>query len=492
MKYKLRRILTAFCAAAVLITSASALTVEQAVELLEARYIDDLPAGVYEAKTLEEVFDALGDPYTYYMTAEEYAAFYASVENTESLVGVGIGIQYSETGISVVQVINGGPAEAAGLKAGDTIIAVDGVSCVPGTEAVSKMIAGEEDTTVVLTVVHEDGSAEDYSIVRALVVVTNTNVSVLADHIGVIECSSFGSETAALMRAGIENHDEEVDTWWVDLRSNSGGRADVAVEAISLFGGPGAHMYYRSGEGYYYMEYSQEDYITESPVIVLLNSYSASASELFAAGIRDCTAGISIGSRTFGKGIAQIILDAENAGDYFTDDAMKITAYRVFSGNYNTTDRIGVFPTLLVNSNLADEVARLLYTKAPEDSEGWLKIGLAGWAFYVDLSMAQSEEWSDVFDLLLESLTPDAVVYVGTGGGMWTQYAAGTIMALYGSEVRSRWFNDVQESQYAELLNVLATYGVLQGSGDGSFNPDGSLTRADLCAMICQALDLRS
>lgn len=492
MKKYLRRILAAVCTCAMLLTAASALTVEQAVELLEESYIDDLPAGVYKAETLEEVFSALGDPYTYYMTAEDYAAFNASVEDTSSLVGVGIAVQFSQLGIPVVQVINGGPAEAAGLKAGDTIVAVDGVSCVPGTEAASDLITGPEGTEVVLTVLHADGSVEDYTIVRALVVVNNTNISLLDEHIGVIECSSFGSETAALVRAGVEAHEEEVDVWWVDLRDNSGGLADVAVEAIGLFGGSGVHLYYRDGAGQYYVDYATEPYITEHPVIVLTNGNSASASELFAAGIRDTTAGISIGGRTFGKGIAQIILDAGNTEGYFTDDALKVTSYRIFSSAYNTTDRVGVFPTLLVGSDQADEVARLLESKAPEDSSGWLKLGLGGWAWYVELEKAQSVEWADTFDAILEALAPDALTYFGTGGTEWFQMPVETTVRMCGSSAQSRWFTDVYESPYGDQLNALATYGILRGSGDGTFHPAGTLTRAELCAMLCQTLNVMS
>lgn len=490
MRHYLRRVLAAIGIAALLLTGASALTVEQAVELLEEWYIDDLPAEAYEAETVEEVFAALGDSYTYYMTAEDYAAFNSLVENTESLVGVGIAIQFSERGIEIVQVINGGPAEAAGLQSGDAIVAVDGVSCVPGTESISQLITGREGTSVTLTILHADGTLEDVSLVRSLVVVNNTNTSLLDGRIGVMECSSFGSETAELVRTGIETHEGEVEVWWMDLRGNAGGLADEAVEAIGIFAGGGIHLYYRDGAGDYYVDYTTEPCLTEHPVIVLTDSRSASASELFAAGIRDGAAGISIGGRTFGKGIAQILLDGENTEGYFTDDAIKVTSYRIFSANYNTTDRIGVLPTLLVDREQADEVARLLHATAPEDSAGWVRLDLGGWFWYLNLDDGEDKAWTQTLDCLWEALPPDAAVSLGLGGEGWTAISADAAMKLWGTSAQSRWFTDVTESDYAVELNVLATYGVLKGSGDGTFHPKGTLTRAELCAMICQTLNV--
>ena len=142
MKKLLNRLLAAICTAGLLLCAASALTVEQAVELLEDYYVDDLPAAAYQATTLDELFQAVGDPYTYYMSAEEYKAFMDSVEGS-SQVGIGVGIQYKEEGILISRIIPGGTAEEAGLKAGDIIVSIDGSSCVPGQESDVNRITGQ-------------------------------------------------------------------------------------------------------------------------------------------------------------------------------------------------------------------------------------------------------------------------------------------------------------------------------------------------------------
>lgn len=491
MKKHLSRILAAVCTCAMLLTAASALTVEEAIELLEIYYVDDLPAATYEAETLDEVFESLGDPYTYYMDAEQSKAFYSAVESTSSVVGIGTQVSYLTSGLYITQVINNGPAEAAGLVVGDTIIGVNGISCVPADPAVVDLIRGEAGTAVTLTVLHKDGTVEDYVLVRANVVITNTNISILDGHIGLIDCDSFGSDTADLVRAGIEAHEDEVDVWWMDLRDNAGGIAGVAVETVGMFSGAGIHLYYRDGADEYYISYSVDDYITMHPVIVLTNLQSASASELFAADMRDTLAGISVGGRTYGKGVAQIILDAENEPEYFTDDALKLTGYRFYSTSSNTTDKIGVIPTLLVADSDTELVASLLQATAPLDSEGWLKVNLCGWDWYVELPDGEDQLYAAAFDAFLAALAPDVTVSIGTGTYKWTALPVEIVIGLYaGDHFYDRWFSDVSDSAYATEINALATYGILWGNGDGTYNPAETLTRAQLCAMLAQALGI--
>ena len=98
MKWKpcLRRLAVTCCVLALLVTSAAALSVEDARTLLEETYVDELPEAAYTAATLEELFAAIGDPYTYYMTAEEYTDFLSSVEHEDAVTGIGAAISYTD------------------------------------------------------------------------------------------------------------------------------------------------------------------------------------------------------------------------------------------------------------------------------------------------------------------------------------------------------------------------------------------------------------
>ena len=485
MKHLIRRFLAALCVIGLLTASASALTVEQALGLLEENYVNPIPAEAYEAKSLEELFAIVGDPYTYYMSAEEYQAFLDSVEGTETVTGIGAAIQYTDDGILLVDVLSGSGAETAGLVSGDLIIAVEGESCVPAGEASRAMIVGEEGTYVTVTVRHADGTVKDYRIQRKTIVIYNTETELLEGGVGYIDCNSFGSETGTYFAEGIEKYDDDARIWIVDLRSNLGGTTTSAVEATGAFIGSGFLLYLRDQGGTYYYYIHPQDYLTEDPVIVLTDPHSASASEVFTGDIRDARAGISVGTRTFGKGVAQIVLDEENNPELFDGDGLKITAYRFYTVGGNTTDKIGVIPTLLVEDADAKEVALALCTEEPERPDGQLKLELAGWNFSIDPDACEG----DTLQVILGALAPDVSLWLGNNG-LWAPITPAMALTLYDAQAYSRWFTDVSDSEYADEINTLATYGILQGDENNNFRPQDTITRAEVCALLAQAFGI--
>lgn len=487
MKQYLRRLLAAVCAAALLTGSACALTVEEALGLLEKHYVDPLPAAAYEAQTLDEVFSAIGDSYTYYMSAEEYDAFINGVEGSGH-VGIGVAILYTSEGILINSVLPGGSAEEAGLMDGDIIIAVDGESCVPGQESDVARITGEEGSTVSITILRTDGRKETLSLVRRPFTVPTTTVSLLENGQGLVDCSSFATGTGDTISEYVSLYDDQTDLWLVDLRSNPGGVVSGALGAIGVFTGPVIPLYFRDSQGSYQMFFSMADYRTQDPTVVLTNRYSASASEIFAGAVKDYNAGIVVGGRTYGKGVAQRVLDESTHPDLFQGDCLKVTTYRFYSGAANTTDSIGVIPTLLLSDEYTADVATLLRA-APEDLVGWLRLTLGGRDFYVDVRTALEEERSAAaVSELFAALPPDAAVAIGTSIG-WFPVKVTAAAAFLEVDYTSRWFTDVDDSPYGEQLNVLASYDLLRGFGDGSFRPGESLTRAELCALLSLTLD---
>lgn len=489
MKRLLRRLTAVLCALALCLTSVLALDVPEAIALLEELYIDDLPPAAYEAATLDELFGTLEDPYTYYMTAEDYASFTSGVESETTVTGIGAMIELTAEGIVLTAVLDGGGAKEAGLQKGDVIIAVDGESCVPAGNAHRDRIVGAEGTAVILTVRHPDGTISDHAIVRRTVTIHNTTVTVRGSA-GWIDCESFGSQTADYFRDGVETYDSQVDYWVVDLRGNTGGLASAATEAISVFAGVGAHLYYRSRAGKYYANYGHNDALTDKPVIVLIDDHSASASEVFAGGIRSYGLGIILGPRSYGKGVAQLVRDETTDPKLFDGDALKITAYRFFSPDGNTSDKIGVIPTLYLRDEYVDGALALLRTEPPEGN--YLHVVLREtFHFYVSLDEALREENRAAFTELFDALPPDLPVYcwdAEVGEIDLTPSAA----ALYYSELRApqRYFPDTGASPFRDKIDALGTYRILRGKDGGRFDPTGSLTRAELCAMLAQALNV--
>lgn len=485
MKHIIRRLLAALCVLGLLTASASALSVEQALGLLEEYYVNPIPAEAYEVESLDELFALLGDPYTFYLSAEEYQAFLDSVESTETVTGIGAAIQYTDEGILLVNVLAGSGAEDAGLVDGDLIVAVEGTSCVPAGEAHRTMLVGEAGTYVTVTVRHADGAQEDFRIQRRTLVIHNTETKLLEGGVGYIDCNSFGSETGDYFAGGIEQYDGDARIWIVDLRGNPGGTTGSAVEAAGAFTGSGILLYLRDQAGSYYYSIYFEDYLTADPVIVLTDPNSASASEVFAGDIRDARAGISVGTRTFGKGVAQIVLDQEERPELFDGDALKVTAYRFYSLNGNTTDKIGVIPTVLLEDTDAEAAALALCAEAPEIPDGQLKVELAGWTFYIDPTACEE----DTLSSLLGALAPDVPMWLGVDG-VWAPITTAMALEHFGAEDHCRWFTDVSGSEYADAINTLATYGILQGDQSGAFRPQDTITRGEVCALLAQAFGI--
>ena len=483
MKEKGLRLGAFSCAAALLLaTGAQALSVEEAREILQRSYVDRLPRAAQDASSLDELF-SYTDDYTYYMTGEEYKDFLAGVEGEERFVGIGAEIRYSEEGIEIVSPLKGGGAEKAGLLAGDVIVAIDGESCVPGTAEARERLLGEAGTQVRVTVLRADGSKKDITVTRALVVQANTSVSA-EDGIGYIDCGSFGSQTGTYFQDGVRRYSSAVRAWIVDLRSNGGGLTSAAVTALGTFAGKGELAYFVDRDGDAIPErYAGAD-LTDKPVIVLMNNSSASASEIFAGGILGTGAGIVIGERSYGKGVAQIIYDGTNC-PYLTDDAVKLTAYRFYCAGGNTSDRVGVVPTLYIPQGRTTAVAKLLAGEKCADG-AYLHLVLAGLDFYVDADEAKEE--SGATEALLRALAPDAVLYWGENGAEEHVTSAQAREKL-GAPQASLDFNDADRSAYAGEINALAAYRIVFGD-KGAFRPEDTMTRAEVCALLAQALDV--
>lgn len=487
MRKRLFRLGALCCVAAMTITTgAQALSVEEAYDILQRSYVDKLPRAAQDAKSLDELF-SYTDDYTYYMTAEEYQTFLQGVEGDVSFAGIGAEITYVPEGIRIVSVLKGGGAEKAGLAAGDIIIAIEGESCAPGGAEHRAKLLGEAGTSVTVTVRHADGTQADYTVTRALVTQTNTTVSVTGG-VGYIDCDSFGTQTGMYFQEGVRGNDSAVHAWIVDLRGNGGGLTSAAVSALGAFSGEGDLIYFVDQDGESTAQrYSGKD-LTDKPAIVLMDSGSASASEIFAGGVLGTGSGIVIGTRSYGKGVAQVLYDESNC-PYLHGDAVKVTAYRFYCAGGNSTDRIGVVPTLYIPQDQATAAARLLSGEKTKDS-AYLHLVLNGCDFYIDIPAAK-ESSSAVLEAILTALTPDAELYWGENGGERKLTLAQAREKCGFAASSALDFSDVADSEYAQEIDSLAASRIVFGDG-GKFRPDATMTRAEVCALLAQALGLYS
>lgn len=481
MKKHLSRLAAVCLTLTLLVTHAFALTVEQALELLEENYYYDIPEEVYGARTLEELFGLLGDPYTVYMDEEQYAAFLEKLEGVVDLVGIGVECAFTEEGFLLRRVFSDSPALEAGLRAGDLIIAVDGTSCVPAGEEHRQLIAGPEGTDVAVTVLR-DGRREDYTMTRRPVYVPNIQVSLLDSGAGCIVCSSFAEDTAGTFSDALRQYDGQAVCWLVDLRGNGGGFTSVALEMTAALMGPGEYLCMEDHGGNAAIQRGYSAAVTDKPLIVLVDAGSASASEILSANVRDASRGLLVGSRTYGKGVAQIVLDGANAPAYFDGDCLKITTDRFYTAGGSTTDRVGVIPSLLVDDRLTQAVGEALAGGRAGTSR--LCVGYRGYSFYVDPDAPE-----EVVSELLSALPPQIPVLLEEDGSYVPCTPRQAADGL-GVDYDSRWFSDVADSSYAEAINAMGTYRLLGGTGDGLFRPGERLTRAQLCALLARTLNV--
>lgn len=486
MKRYLSRLAAAALALVLLTAPASALSVSQALELLEDNFYYDIPDEAYQAQTMDELVNLLGDPYTQYLTAEQYAMFLDMVEDTVDVVGIGVEINYTEEGFLIKKTLSGGSAEEAGLQPDDLIVAVDGTSCAPAGQEHRQLLLGEEGSRVTVTVLR-DGGTQDYTLTRRAVYIPNTQISLLEGGVGYVDCNSFGQDTDELLAQGLKQYDSQVDCWLVDLRDNGGGYVDSAVEMLASVNGAGKYLYFEDQAGHVVGYTRRSSALTDKPMILLVNGDSASASELFASGVRDTGRGIIVGSRTYGKGVAQSVLDESTNPAYFDGDCLKVTTARFYAAGGSTTDKVGVIPTLLVDDGYTQAVAEALVGGSPETS--FLCVIPGTDPFYID-----PEAPDDVMAQLLSALPPQVMVFSNGGvpGGNFDPCTPARAAEQLGLAYESRWFTDVADSPYAEAINAMGVYQLLNGTAPGRFSPKDQLTRAQLCVMLARVLNVTS
>ena len=489
MKKLLSSLLALALGLSLAVLPASALELDQARELLAVHYVDGVPPGVLELPSLDAILKAIDDPYTFYMTPEQYDAFNQSV-NGQTVVGIGATVETAYNGgYRVMSVLPNSPAQEAGIRPGDIITAANGTAMSPEVDP-RIPVSGQEGTSVTLTI-NRNGQTLELTLTRRAVPIPIVTYE-QRDGAGVIDCISFGSTTASSVQEAILSMDGDTSVWIMDLRSNPGGDSRSTAASVSLFTGGGIMLYFRDGAGHYNYTYTLPDFpdMTDKPVIVLTSEHSASGSELFAGGIRTYDAGIALGQRTFGKGTAQIVFEERNCPYMKNGEAMKITAYRFFAPDGATNHVTGVLPTLLISPENTDKAAMLLTHPEPRRLDGYWKLVLSGQTFYLKSSDAREEENQAAFTELLEALPLSAALYKGSGAATWTLVSPEQAASELGLSFTPRTFTDTEDSQFTREIDILATYHILKGFGDGTFRPGETISRAQFCAMAASALGL--
>jgi C-terminal peptidase prc len=313
---------------------------EEVRTLLRSQYVDEIPESVLAAPSIQEILDGLGDPYTSYFSRDEYLSYIDALDHP-AFSGIGIVIEALEEGVLVLSVFPGSPAEEAGLEPGDLILQADGIMLAGmSTEEAAHIIRGPQGSVVELLVAR--GSfVFQVRAERREIIIDSVYGEVINGHVGYIEINSFALDTAVDFGNMVsELKGKNVDSWIIDLRYNSGGYLSSALEIAGFFIGDGKAMEITNRDGTGSLFAVKPDELLDMPVIMLVNGFSASASEIVAAVAKDYGKALLVGETTFGKGTVQTLFDLADGS------VLKMTIYRFLSALGNPIDRFGVDPDI--------------------------------------------------------------------------------------------------------------------------------------------------
>ena len=285
---------------------------DEVVKYVNSYYVDTVNTDKLFEIAINSMLQEL-DPHSTYANATENKAMMESLEG--AFEGVGIQFSIMNDTIMVISTVSGGPSEKQGIRAGDRIVTVDGKN-VAGigiqNDEVMKLLRGKKKTEVVIGIMRQ-GMVNEYTVTRDVIPTYTVDIAYMVDkQTGYIKINQFGATTANEFEEAIKKLKKQGMTKMIlDLRSNSGGFLDAAIQVCDEFLPKGEMIVYTEGlhvptDKIYATRYGNFE---KGEVIVLIDDFSASASEIVAGAIQDNDRGVVVGRRSFGKGLVQRQID---------------------------------------------------------------------------------------------------------------------------------------------------------------------------------------
>lgn len=325
-------------------------TLSQFRSELEKKYIGEINDEELIEGAVKGYVDALGDPYTTYYTKKEMKTIME--ETNGNFVGIGVYMtkDLEKNAILIIKPIENSPAEKAGILPGDLITKVDDVEYTGDKlEEASNKIRGEEGTKVKLEI-YRNGETKTFELTRTKVVVSHVTTKVLNNDIGYIAISDFEGECASEFETKYKQLEKQgIKKLIIDIRNNGGGIVDEALKiANMLVDKDSTLLITKDKSDKEEITKATEKPIINMPTVVLVNGYSASASEILAGALKDNGKATLVGTKTYGKGIIQELHQlSEGSG-------LKITVSEYYTPNHNAIHKIGITPD--VEIDLSEDV----------------------------------------------------------------------------------------------------------------------------------------
>lgn len=329
----------------------------------EKEYIGEIDDEAMVESAIKGYVSGLGDEYTTYYTKEEMEDL---MEETEgNYVGIGIYISaYKESNeIVIIKPMEGSPAEEAGLLPGDIITKVDGVEYNGDTiDEMTNKIKGPEGTKVKVEI-KRNGQTQEIEVERRKILISHIDSKIIEDNIGYISISDFEGGCAQEFEENYKNLEEQgIESLIIDIRNNGGGLVDEAIAILELITDKGSTLLITTDKNEAEeVTKSEKDPIINMPIVLLVNEYSASASEIMAGALKDNNKATLVGTTTYGKGVIQKVYPLTDGS------GLKMTTNEYFTPNHNKINKIGIDPDEEID--LPEEVKHKTDITEEEDTQ---------------------------------------------------------------------------------------------------------------------------
>lgn len=316
---------------------------------IDQEYIGEIDENDLIEGAIKGYVSGLNDEYTEYLTVDEMSSFTEDIEGEFVGIGVYITKDTENNTILVYGTIPDSPAQVAGLKTGDIITSVDGVECNGDDyDTITNSIKGVEGTKVTIGILR-DGEELSFEIERKTVEVKHVTSQKLENNIGYIYISSFeGDVSSQFEEAYNDLANQGITSLIIDIRNNGGGIVDESLDIAEMMTDKGQTLLIESDKnGEEEVIKAEEDKTITMPIVLLVNEYSASASEILAGILKENVENATlIGNTTYGKGVIQTLYPLTDGS------GIKITTNEYFTPNHNTINKIGVEPDIKVDDYL--------------------------------------------------------------------------------------------------------------------------------------------
>lgn len=339
----------------------------QAWDELHTNFIGQLNDNNLLYGAVKGMIQAAEDPYTIFADPNDTKQFEEALSGSFSGIGVEIGMRNGL--ITIIAPLEGSPAEKAGIKAGDLVVAVDGQPLTPdmALDDIVQKIRGQQGTAVTLSVIHSDSrQAEDITITRDTIEIESVRHTII-NNIAHISITHFSEDTTPRVIAAVQKIKQaNVEGIILDMRGNPGGFLQGAVEIASQFLPTDTLVVTEQGKRSKEYRSKGPHPLSDLPVVVLIDGGSASASEIVAGALRDQRQVPVIGEKSFGKGSVQEFIHLDDGS------SLRVTIAKWFTPSGQSINDEGIPPTIEVEDN-ADTEADEQLERAQEELKQLLK-----------------------------------------------------------------------------------------------------------------------